>query len=807
MKILKRNGTFEQLSFDKILYRLRKLCNDKEIGVLSSIDTDIVAQKVVNSIYDGVSSSELDEEAARIAVGFTEHPEYAKLASRIVVSNLHKNTSQRFSDAMEILYNNTDIHGNKSPLIADDVIKIVRENKDHLDGELDYKRDYMFDYFGFKTLERSYLMKMHDGQNVSVVERPQHMYMRIALGIHKNDISNVFKTYHLISQGYYTHATPTMFNSGTPLSQLSSCYLLGTEDSIGGIFKTITDCAKISKLAGGIGIHVSNIRAKGSLIRGTNGKSDGIVPMLKVYNDTSQYVNQGGRRKGSFAIYLEPWHGDVLEFLELRKNQGHDEVRARDLFYALWIPDIFMRKVESNEDWYLMCPDECPGLVDAYGSAFDELYNKYVEQKRYKKVVKAQDVWFKILEAQIETGQPYMLYKDAINEKTNQSNLGTIRSSNLCSEICLYSDNKEYAVCNLESLALPKFVKTSNDGVPFFDHTHLYEVTKSTILTMNRVIDNNFYPTEETRLSNFKHRPLGIGVQGLHDVYVMLRLPFESEDAKKVNKEIFETLYFACLEGSMELAKSDGPYETFKGSPASQGLLQFDLWAKRESIDLQMYLSGRWDWNILRDNIKKFGLRNSLLTCCQPTASTAQILGNTEAIEPFDSCIFKRRVLSGEFIIVNKYLVSDLMKLGLWSRDMKDKIILNNGSIQDIDSIPDDIKSIYKTVWEISQKSLIEQSAERAPFIDHTQSLNLFVANPTMKKLTSMHFFSWKQGLKTGMYYLRSKASASAGKFSIDADKEKKVREKQQGGKKLTKAEEKLLCSIDNKDECLMCSS
>jgi ribonucleoside-diphosphate reductase alpha chain len=796
MRILKRDNNYEQLSFDKVIYRLRKLCHDESLGLLSTIDPDVIAQRVVNSIYDGVSSSELDEEAARIAISFTENPEYGRLASRIIVSNLHKSTMECFSEVMETLYNNLDKSGGKSPLIADDVMDVVRQNKTRLNFAIDYKRDYSFDYFGFKTLERSYLSKMRtkNGKH-KVMERPQHMYMRVALGIHKGDIDNVLKTYDLISQGYYTHATPTMFNSGTRLSQLSSCFLLGTKDSVDGIYKTITDCARISKLAGGIGIHISNVRAKGSVIRGTNGQSDGIAPMLKVYNDTATYINQSGRRKGSFAMYLEPWHADVFEFLEMRKNQGHEDMRARDLFYALWIPDLFMKAIKNDEDWYIMCPDECPGLTDAFGEVFERQYKQYVKENRYKKVVKAQELWTKILEAQTETGQPYLLYKDAVNEKSNQMNVGTIKSSNLCAEIALFSNEEEYAVCNLESVALPKFVKKDDAGSAYFDHQHLYEVTKSTILAMNRVIDNNFYPTEETKRSNFKHRPLGIGVQGLHDVYIMMRYPFEGECARQLNKEIFETIYFACLQGSMEVAKADGPYETFDGSPMSKGLLQFDLWAKREGVDIGDYLSGRWDWDSLKENIKKYGVRNSMLTCCQPTASTAQILGNTEAIEPFDSCIFKRRVLSGEFTIINKHLVEDLIKLGIWSKEMKDRIILNNGSLQGIEDIPKEIRDLYKTVWEISQKSLIDQSADRGVFIDHTQSLNLFVANPTFKKLTSMHFYAFSKGLKTGIYYLRSKGSASAAKFSVDAQMEKQTREKKSAE----------YCSINNPDSCEMC--
>jgi ribonucleoside-diphosphate reductase alpha subunit len=797
MKVLKRDGKYEKLSFDKITYRLRKICNDKTLGKLSNIDPDLVAQKVVNSIYDGVSSSELDEEAARIAVGMTENPEYLTLAARIVVSNLHKNTIECFSEVMEHMYNNTDKAGTHAPLISEAAINVVRKYKDELNELLDFQRDYNFDYFGFKTLERSYLLRQYDQatNTMKIVERPQHMYMRIAIGIHFDDIANVKKTYHLISRGFYTHATPTMFNAGTPMSNCSSCFLLGSGDSVDGIYKTITDCARISKLAGGIGVHISNIRAKGSLIRGTNGQSDGIIPMLKVYNETARYINQSGKRKGSFAMYIEPWHADIFDFLEMKKNQGHEDVRARDLFYALWIPDLFMKKVEAAEDWYLMCPDECPGLVDAYGQLFEDLYDKYIQEGRYRKIVKAQDVWFKILESQIETGTPYLLYKDAVNEKSNQSNVGTIRSSNLCAEIVLYSDDKEYAVCNLCSIALPKYIVNKN-GVQTFDHDELYRVTKYTVLCMNRVIDNNYYPCPEAKVSNLRHRPIGVGVQGLHDVFISMKLPIESAEARTLNREIFETIYYATLEGSMELAKVDGPYETFQGSPASKGLLQFDLWAQREGLDLDSVLSGRWDWNRLKKDIQEHGLRNSMLTCCQPTASTAQILGNTEAIEPMDSCIFKRRVLSGEFIVINRHLVQDLKKIGMWNKNVKDQIIFHDGSLQNISSVPQEIKQLYKTVWEVSQKSLIDLSADRAPFIDHTQSLNLFMAAPTAKKLTSMHFYAWKKGLKTGIYYLRSKASFSASKFSLDADMESTMKQETA----------RLACSLENKDECLMCS-
>ncbi len=1197
MKITKRDGSSQQLSFDKIIYRLRKLSNDKSLGTLNSIDPDIIAQRVVSSIYDGVTSCELDEEAARIAISMIENPEYQNLASRIIISNMHKSTIECFSEVMENLYNNTDKNDNHSPVIADDIIEIIRKHKNVINFTINYSRDYLFDYFGYKTLEKSYLQKILNKKTgkMEVVERPQHLYMRVAVGIHKDNIDLIIKTYHLISQHYYTHASPTLFNAGTRLANLSSCFLMYTEDAIDGIYKTITDCAKISKLGGGIGIHISNIRSKGSVIRGTNGTSDGIIPMIKVYNSTCLYVNQSGKRKGSFAIYLEPWHADVMEFLDLKKNQGHEDMRARDLFYAMWIPDLFMKAVESNGDWYLMCPDECPGLTDVHSEEFEKLYNKYVEEKRYKRVVKAHDVWTRILDSQIETGTPYIGYKDAVNRKCNQKNLGTIKSSNLCVapetmiltskgyypisklenqevevwngqefsktivrktntnqellkvtlsngsvlectpyhkfyvvtgkrpseypktikveardlktnmkllksdfpiikkgsndfpypyehglfcadgtlehneervrygeervrygeervcsdksldnsiycgrhiklykqseqentntsgicqaiikplpritlydekkklkeyistrinickedsnsrlncrlpvdihekftvpincnldiklrwleglcdgdgtacksdnltfiqisninseflenvkymlqtlgcdpkivlaseegfkllpdhkgnqkeyycktvyrllltshdtallvelgfkpkrlilsgvypkkntkrwitvsnveytnryddtycfkeekrgmgifngvltgqclEISLYSDNGEYAVCNLASIALPKFVKYDSENKPYFDFDHLREVSEYILYPMNDVIDNNYYPTPETRISNMKNRPLGLGIQGLNFVYMLMRLPFESEEAKKLNKEIFETMYYGCLKGSIELAKRDGVYSSFKGSPFSEGKLQFDLAKEFDNINLDEYLSGRWDWKSLKDELKEYGARNSMLLALMPTASTAQIMGNSESFEPVDSCIFKRRVLSGEYIVINKYLVQDLIDLGIWSKELKDTIIANDGSIQNIDLIPDDIKQIYKTVWEISMKSVIEQCRDRGVFVDQMQSMNLFMANPNYKRLTSMHFYAWKNNLKSGMYYLRSKSSASAGKFSIDPNLEKRIREKREKGEQLAKEEEEavLACSLANREECEMCSS
>ena len=811
MKIKKRDGRLEQLSFDKIIYRLKKICNDKVLGALKSIDPDIVAQKVVSSIYDGVTSCELDEEAARIAVSMIDNLQYQKLASRIIISNAHKNTHECFSEVMERLYNNTDKLGKHAPILADDIIEIIRKHKNTLNFAIDYNRDYLFDYFGYKTLERSYLQKIWNVKNerMEIIERPQHLYMRVAVGIHKDDIESVLKTYHLISQHYYTHATPTLFNAGTRLASLASCYLIGSDDSIEGIFITITDCGKISKLAGGIGVHITNIRAKGSMIRGTNGLSDGIIPMIKVYNETARYINQGGKRKGSFALYLETWHADILEFLDLKKNQGHEDMRARDLFYAMWISDLFMKCVEEDSDWYLMCPDECPGLSDTYGEDFEKLYNKYVTERRYKRVVKAQEIWRKILDAQIETGTPYICYKDAVNKKCNQKNLGTIKSSNLCAEINLYSDDKEYAVCNLASIALPKFVKYDHINKPYFDFEHLRQISEYIIHPMNKVIDHTYYPVPETKLSNMKNRPVGLGIQGLVDVYVKMRLPFESEDAKKLNKEIFETIYYGSLRGSIELAKRDGAYSSFQGSPFSEGKLQFDLAAEYDGIDLTNYLSGRWDWDSLKQDLVKYGSRNSMLLALMPTASTAQIMGNSECFEPVDSCIFKRRVLSGEFIVVNKYLVEDLEKLNLWNNELKDMIIANDGSIQNIDIIPDDIKQLYKTVWEISMKSVIEQCHDRGVFIDQTMSMNLFMANPNYKRLTSMHFYAWKKNLKTGMYYLRSKSSASAGKFSINPELEKRIREKKERGEQLEQEEQAatLACSLENKEDCMMCSS
>ncbi len=751
MFVIKRDGKKESVKFDKVTARIQKL----SYGLSPIVDIYEVAKKAIEGIYDNVPTTELDNLAAETAASLTtKHPDYAILASRIAVSNLHKNTTKSFSATMRSLFEYTHpVTGKKLQLIADDVMEIINENADLLDSTIIYDRDYGFDFFGFKTLEKSYLLKI----NGRIAERPQHMYMRVAVGIHKRDLDSAIKTYHLMSERWFTHATPTLFNAGTPKPQMSSCFLLiMKDDSIDGIYDTLKQTAKISQSAGGIGLAIHNIRATGSYIGGTNGSSNGIIPMLRVFNDTARYVDQGGgKRKGAFAIYLEPWHADVFDFLELRKNHGKEELKARDLFYALWIPDLFMKRVEAGEEWSLFCPNEAPGLQDCFGEAFETLYNKYESEGRSRKKVKAQDLWFAILEAQIETGTPYLLYKDAANSKSNQQNLGTIKSSNLCTEILEYTSPEEVAVCNLASIALPRFVI---NGI--FDHQKLFEVTVEVTKNLNRVIDGNYYPIEEARYSNMKHRPIGIGVQGLADVFIMLRLPFDSDLAKLLNKNIFETIYFAAMKTSMELAKQEGAYESFIGSPASKGIFQFDMWGVEPS--------NRWDWKGLKSDVKEFGIRNSLLLAPMPTASTSQIFGNNECFEPYTSNIYSRRVLSGEFVIVNKHLLKDLVQLGLWNNDMKNKIILANGSVQGIKEIPADIKEIYKTVWEIKQKHLIDMAADRGAFICQSQSLNLFIERPTTAKLTSMHFYAWKKGLKTGMYYLRSQAAAQAVQFTVE---------------------------------------
>ena len=763
MFVAKRDGRKEPIMFDKITARIRKL----NYGLNPLVDPVRVAMRVIEGLYDGVTTSELDNLAAEIAATMTTtHPDYAKLAARISVSNLHKNTKKSFSETMEDLYTYVNPRtGKKAPLLSEEVYKIIQKNADKLDSSIIYNRDFGYDFFGFKTLERSYLLKL----NGQIVERPQHMLMRVSIGIHLNDIESALETYELMSKRYFTHATPTLFNSGTPKPQMSSCFLLAMkDDSIDGIYDTLKQTAKISQSAGGIGLSIHNVRATGSYIAGTNGTSNGIVPMLRVFNDTARYVDQGGgKRKGSFAIYVEPWHADIFDFLELKKNHGKEEMRARDLFYAMWTPDLFMKRVEQNAEWTLMCPNECPDLYNVHGDEFDKLYLKYESEGRGRKTINARDLWEKILESQIETGTPYMLYKDSANRKSNQKNLGTIRSSNLCTEILEYTSADEIAVCNLASIALPMFVK---DGE--FDHQSLFDVTVRVTKNLNRVIDRNYYPVKEAENSNFRHRPIGLGVQGLADTFIMLRLPFTSEKAKELNQEIFETLYFAAVTASAEEAKKDGPYETYKGSPMSKGEFQHNLWGIKDEE-----LSGRWDWLALRKTVKKQGVRNSLLVAPMPTASTSQILGNNECFEPYTSNIYTRRVLSGEFIVVNKHLLEDLVDRGLWNEDMKQELMRNNGSIQNIDGIPDDIKELYRTVWEMSMKDIIDMSRHRGYFIDQSQSLNLFMEGATMAKLTSMHFYGWKSGLKTGMYYLRTKSAVDAIKFTLDNKAKAKVPE------------------------------
>ncbi|WDZ99479.1 ribonucleoside-diphosphate reductase subunit alpha [Mucilaginibacter sp. SJ] len=751
MFVVKRDGRRESVKFDKITARIEKLCYGFQL-----VDPIDVAKKVIEGLFDGVTTSELDNLAAETAASLTtKHPDYALLASRIAVSNLHKNTIKSFSETMRLLHEYVDKKtGKDASLIADDVYEVIKENAELLDSTIIYDRDFGFDYFGFKTLEKSYLLKI-DGK---IAERPQHLFMRVSVGIHKHDIESAIKTYHLMSERWFTHATPTLFNAGTPKPQMSSCFLLTMkDDSIEGIYDTLKQTAKISQSAGGIGLSIHNVRATGSYISGTNGTSNGIIPMLRVFNDTARYVDQGGgKRKGAFAVYLEPWHADIFEFLDLRKNHGKEEMRARDLFYALWVSDLFMQRVEANEDWSLFCPHEAPGLADCWGKEFEELYVKYEKEGRQRRTVKAQELWFAVLDAQVETGTPYLLYKDAANGKSNQQNLGTIKSSNLCTEIIEYTDANEVAVCNLASLALPRYI---NNGA--FDHDKLYEVTYQATINLNRIIDGNYYPVKEAEYSNLRHRPIGLGVQGLADTFIQLRMPFESDEAKKLNIEIFETIYFAAMTASKDMAIKDGAYETFKGSPLSQGKFQFDLWGVKPE-------SGRWDWENLRLDVMNHGVRNSLLVAPMPTASTSQILGNNECFEPYTSNIYTRRVLSGEFIVVNKYLLRDLVNLGLWSTSMKDKIISANGSIQEIPEIPADIKALYKTVWEIKMRSIIDMAADRGAYICQSQSLNLFINSPNASKLTSMHFYAWKKGLKTGMYYLRTQAASQAVKFTVE---------------------------------------
>jgi len=805
MFVIKRDGTRETVKFDKITARVQKLCYGLEPTHVEPIK---VAMKVIEGLFDGVTTTELDNLAAETAASLTtNHPDYAILASRIAVSNLHKNTTKSFSKTVHDLYNYVDPKtGQSAKMIADDVYEIVQANAQQLDSSIIYDRDFGYDYFGFKTLERSYLLKM----NNKVAERPQHMIMRVAVGIHKEDITAAIETYNLMSERWFTHATPTLFNAGTPKPQMSSCFLLQMQDdSIDGIYNTLKQCAKISQSAGGIGINIHNVRATGSYIKGTNGTSNGLIPMLKVFNETARYVDQGGgKRKGSIAVYLEPWHADIFNFLDIRKNHGKEEMRARDLFTALWTPDLFMKRVEEEGIWSLMCPNECPGLSDCHGEEFEKLYTKYEAEGKFRKQIPARELWSAIIESQIETGNPYMLFKDAANSKSNQQNLGTIKSSNLCTEIIEYTSSDEVAVCNLASLALPRFV---DEKTGTFDHQRLFEVTYVATKNLNKIIDRNYYPIPEARNSNMRHRPIGLGVQGLADTFIMMRYSFESEEARKLNSEIFETIYYASMTASKDLAKIDGAYESFAGSPVSKGIFQFDMWGVTPSP--------RWEWDVLKEEVKKFGVRNSLLLAPMPTASTSQILGNNECFEPYTSNIYTRRVLSGEFVVVNKHLLKDLVKLGIWNDNLKNKIIAANGSVQDIPEIPENIKSIYKTVWEIKQRTIIDMAAERGAYICQSQSLNLFILDANFAKLSSAHFYSWKKGLKTGMYYLRTKAAADAIKFTVDQgalDKTVTVLGNEdallveRGQAHILSEEEKqaqLSCSLDNPDACEACGS
>ncbi|MEE3134932.1 MAG: ribonucleoside-diphosphate reductase subunit alpha [Candidatus Thermoplasmatota archaeon] len=794
LQVINRSGERVDVRFDAILEKLNNLSEGLDTNW---VDTGQVAKMVIEGLYDGVTTKELDQLAAETSASLvSNHPDYSKLAARIAVDDLHRSTKDKFSELIEELHSyidpETKMH---APLISKEVLEVVKENKDILDNHINYDRDYNYDYFGFKTLARSYLLKM----NGEVAERPQHMLMRVAVGIHSNDIERALETYDLMSEGWFTHATPTLFNAGTTRPQLSSCFLLTMQDdSLEGIYNTLHQCAKISKSAGGIGLSIHPIRSKGAYIKGTNGTSNGIVPMLQVFNATARYVDQGGgKRKGSCAIYLEPWHPDIFDWLDLRKNHGKEELRARDLFYALWTPDLFMERVESDGEWSLFCPNECSGLHDVYGEEFNELYHKYESEGLARRTVKARDLWEAVVSTQIETGTPYMLYKDAANQKSNQKNLGTIRSSNLCTEIMEYTSPDEVAVCNLASIALPKFVDTENMK---FDHQKLYDVTYRAAYNLNRVIDVNYYPVPEARNSNMRHRPIGLGVQGLADTFAMLKLNFDGDGAKQLNKDIFETIYFAALTCSADLSVRDGPYETFAGSPASKGILQFDMWNVKPD-------SGNWDWDSLKEKVVDTGIRNSLLLAPMPTASTSQILGNNECFEAFTSNLYTRRTLSGEFIILNKHLVNDLIDSNLWSLELKDKILEGKGSIQNIDIIPEDIRMLYRTTWEIKQKHIIDMSADRGAFIDQSQSLNIHMTDANSAKVSSMHFYGWKKGLKTGMYYLRTKAAVDAIQFTLEKDKMSNT----VGGLK-ERAEDissmdQIACSLDSPDDCLSCGS
>ena len=742
MRVIKRSGRVEDVKFNKVTNRITKLTH----GLSENVDVTKVAQQVFSSMYDEIKTHEIDTLSSEVCIGMiTSEPDYEVLATRIVASNIQKRASNNFHIAMRKLH--------KVGIVTHEVLEVSSKVKDNIEHE----RDFDFGYFGLKTLEKGYLQKI-DGD---IIETPQYLYMRVSIGIHGHDIDRVLETYEAMSKGLFIHATPTLFNAGTHRPQMSSCFLIANkEDSIDGIYNTVKECAQISKWAGGIGLHIHDVRANKSHIRGTNGTSDGIIPMLRVYNSTARYVNQAGRRKGSIAVYLEPWHADILDFLEIRLNQGDEEARCRDLFTAMWIPDLFMKRVERGESWSLFCPDKARGLSDVYGKEFEDLYEKYESEGLASKVVPATDIWKSIIKSQSETGTPYMLYKDACNEKSNHKHVGTIKSSNLCTEILEYTDKDETAVCNLSSIALPKYV---NPETKEFDHEELHRVTKMVTRNLNRVIDKNFYPTEAGKNSNMRHRPIGIGVQGLADVFIMCRMVFGSEESRKLNRDIFETIYHASLESSCELAEMYGTYETFKGSPFSKGILQFDMW------DRDPQFSGRYDWDVMRERVKE-GTRNSLLLAPMPTASTSQILGNNECFEPYTTNIYLRRTLAGEFVVVNKHLVEDLKKIGLWSKEMKDLMVKANGSVQNIIDIPDDLKELYKTVWEMSQKTIIDMAADRGVYIDQSQSMNLFVESPTISKLSSMHMYAWKTGLKTGMYYLRSKAKARPIQFSLEAE-------------------------------------
>ena len=780
MYVINRAGQKVAVEFDKITKRVEGLCFGLD---RDHVDPIIIAKKVIEGLYDGITTKELDELSAETAAYLsTTHPDFATLAGRIAVSNLHRNTESSFTKNIKAMYRYINPKtGEPAPLVSEDLFNLVKTNHARLDSIIDYERDFNYDYFGFKTLERSYLLKM----NGKIVERPQQLLLRVALGIHGEDIEAAIKTYDLMSRKYFTHASPTLFNAGTNKPQLSSCFLLTMkDDSIEGIYETLKQCSLISQSAGGIGLSIHNVRAKGTFIKGTNGTSNGIVPMLRVFNDTARYVDQGGgKRKGAFAIYLEPWHADIEDFLDLKKNNGKEELRARDLFYALWIPDLFMKRVEDNGDWPLFCPNECPGLADTHGEEFEKLFKSYEEKGMAKKTMKAQDIWFKVLESQVETGMPFMLYKDAANGKSNQKNLGTIKSSNLCTEIMEYTAPDEVAVCNLASISLPAFVEKGE-----YDFKKLYDVTYQITKNLNKIIDINYYPVEEARNSNMRHRPIGIGVQGLADTFFKMRFPFESQEARALNVEIFETIYFAAVTASTDIAIKEGHYESFKGSPISEGQFQFDMW--------NVQPTGRWDWDALRKEVIEHGVRNSLLLAPMPTASTSQILGNTECFEPVTSNLFTRRVLSGEFTVVNKYLIKDLVSIGLWNDEVKDKIILNAGSVQGIDEIPADMQELYKTAWEIKQKTIIDLAADRGAYIDQSQSLNIHMTDANFGKLSSMHFHAWKSGLKTGMYYLRTRAAAQAIKFTVN--NKEKIEEANK---------EAMMCSIDNPEDCIACGS